>query len=90
MLNPEYSITYHNRVALNTDAVHTGVLVQSSPSMLNHLPKQDHTLLLWFDPEHAEDFTDHRGWDDRIELITSDDDLQMGRIYQLSPKKKRY
>jgi hypothetical protein len=48
---PEYSITYDKRVALNKDAIHIGSLVQSTPSMLDRLPKQYHKFLLLFDPE---------------------------------------
>lgn len=39
---PEYSITYDRRVVLHNDAIHIGSLVQSTPSMLDQLPKQYH------------------------------------------------
>jgi hypothetical protein len=67
------SITYDKRVALNKEAIHIGSLVQSTPSMLDRLPKQYHKFLLLFDPEHAEKLPDYRGCDHRIELITSED-----------------
>jgi len=58
-LHPEYSITYYKRVALNKDAIHIGSLVQSTPVMLDGLPKQYHKFLLLFDLEHAEKLPDH-------------------------------
>lgn len=45
-LHPEYSVTYDRRVALNKDAIHIGSLVQSTPYMLDHLPKKCHKFLL--------------------------------------------
>lgn len=69
-IHPEYSITYDKKVALHKDAIHIGSLVQSTPSMLDWLPKQYHKFLLLFDPEDAEKLPDHRGCDHRIELIT--------------------
>jgi len=88
-LHPEYSITYDKRVALNKDAVHIGALAQSSSSMLEKLPKCYHKYLLLFDPEHAEKLPDSRGCDHRIELITSEDKLRMGPIYQLSQEEEK-
>jgi len=88
-LHPEYSITYDKRVALNKDAIHIGSLVQSTPSMLDRLPKQYHKFLLLFDPEHVEKLPDSRGCDHRIELITSEDKLRMGPIYQLSQEEEK-
>jgi hypothetical protein len=88
-IHPEYSITYDKRVALNKDAIHIGSLVQSTPSMLDRLPKQYHKYVLLFDPEHAEKLPDHRGCDHRIELITSEDKLRMGPIYQVSQEEEK-
>jgi len=88
-IHPEYSITYDKRVALNKNAIHIGALVQNSPSMLERLPKQYHKFLLLFDPEHTEWLPDNRGCNHRIELITSEDKLQMGPIYQLSQEEEK-
>jgi hypothetical protein len=88
-IHPEYSITYDKKVALNKDGIHIGSLVQSTPSMLDRLPKQYHKFLLLFDPEHAEKLPDHRGCDHRIELTTSEEKLQMGPIYQLSQEEEK-
>jgi len=88
-IHPEYSVTYDRRVALNKDAIHICSLVQSMPSMLDRLPKQYHKFLLLFDLEHAEKLPDHRGCDHRIELTTSDDQLRMAPIYQLSQEKEK-
>jgi len=88
-IHPEYSITYDKKVALNKDAIHIGSLVQSTPSMLDQLPKQYYKFLLLFDPEHAEKLPDHRGCDHHIELITSEDRLRMGPIYQLSQEEEK-
>jgi hypothetical protein len=88
-LQPEYSITYDKRVPLNKDAIHIGSLVQSTPSLLDRLPKQYHTFLLLFDPEYAEKLPDHRGCDHQIELITSEDKLRMGPIYQVSQEEEK-
>ena len=74
---------------MNKDAIHIGSLVQSTPSMLNCLPKHYHKFLLLFDSEHAEKVQDHRGCDHRIELITSKDKLQMGPIYRLSQEQEK-
>jgi hypothetical protein len=86
-IHPEYSITYGKRVALNRDAIHIGFLVQNTPSILERLPKQYHEFLLLFDLEHAEKLPDHQGCDHWIELVTSEDQLRMGTIYQLSQKE---
>jgi len=86
-IHPEYSVTYDRRVALNKDAIHIGSLVQSTPSMLDRLPKQYHKFLLLFDPDHAEKLPDYTGCDNRIELTTSGDKLRMGPIYQLSQEE---
>jgi hypothetical protein len=88
-IHSEYGITYDKRVALNKDAIHIGSLVQSTPSMLDQLPKQYHKFLLLFDPEHAEKLPDHRGCDHRIVLIPSEDKLRMGPIYQLSQEEDK-
>jgi len=88
-IHPEYSITYNRRVALNKDGIHIGSSVQSTPSMLDRLPKQYHKFLLLFDPEHAEKLPDHRGCDPRIELIMSEYKLRMGPIYQLSQEEEK-
>jgi len=88
-LHPEYSITYDRKVALNKDAIHSGSIVQSTPSLLDRLPKQYHKFLLLFDPEHAEKLPDHRGCDHRIELTTTEDRLRMGPIYQLSQEEEK-
>jgi hypothetical protein len=88
-IHPEYSITYDRWVALNKDAIHIGSLVQSTPSMLDQLPKQYDKFLLLFNPEHAEKLPDHRGCDHRIKLITSEDKLRMGPIYQLSQEEEK-
>jgi len=88
-IHPEYSVTYDRRVALNNDAIHIGALVQNTPSMLQQLPKQYHKFLLLVDPEHAEKLPDHQGCDHRIKLITSEDKLRMGPIYQLSQEEEK-
>jgi len=88
-LHPEYSVTYDKRAALNKDAIHIASLVQSTPSMLERLPKQYHKFLLLFDPEYAETLPDHRGCDHCIELTTSEDKLRMGPIYQLSQEEEK-
>jgi len=88
-IHPKYSITYDKWVALNKDGIHIGTLGQSTPSMLDRLPKQYHKFLLLFDPEHAEKLPDHCGCDHRIELITSEDKLRMGPIYQLSQEEEK-
>jgi len=88
-LHPQYSITYDKRVALNPDAIHIGALVQTSSSMLEKLPKCYHKYLLLFEPEHAEKLPDNRGCDHKIELITSEDKLRMGPIYQLSQEEEK-
>ena len=88
-LHPEYSITYDKQVALDKDAIHIGALAQSSPSMLERLPRCYHKYLVLFDPEHAGKLPDNQGCDHRIELITSEDKLRMGPIYQLSQEEEK-
>jgi len=88
-IHPEYSITYDKRVALDKDAIHIGALVQNLSSMLERLPKCYDKYLLLFDPEHAEKLPDNRGCDHEIELITSEDKLRMGPIYQLSQEAQK-
>ena len=88
-LHPEYSNTYDKQVALNNDAIHIGAIAQSSPFMLERLPKCCHKYLLLFDPEHAEKLPHSRGCDHRIELITSVDKLRMGPIDQLSQQEEK-
>jgi len=88
-LHLEYSITYDKRVALNKDAIHIGALVESTPSMLERLPKQYHKFLLLFNPEHGEKLPDHRCCDHRIELTTTEDSLRMGPIYELSQEEEK-
>jgi hypothetical protein len=88
-IHPQYSITYDKRVALNKDAIHIGSLVQSIPSMLDRLPKHSPKFLLLFDLEHAEKLRDHRRCDHHIKLITSEDKLRMGPIYQLSQEEEQ-
>jgi len=57
--------------------------------MIGRLPIQNHKVLFLYDPEHAERLPDNRGCDHQIELITLDDKLRMGCIYQLSLEEER-
>jgi len=88
-LHPEYAITCDKREALDKNPIHIGALAQTSSSMLEKLPKCYHKYLLLFDLEHAEKLPDNRGCDHRIELITSEDKLRMGPIYQLSQEEEK-
>jgi len=76
-------------VALSKDAIHIGSLVQSSPSMLEKLPEVYHMYLLLFYPKHAEKLSDDQGCDHKIELITLEDKLRVGPIYQLSQEEEK-
>jgi hypothetical protein len=52
--------------------------------MLDRLPKQYHKFLSLFDLEYAKKHPNSRDCNHRIELITTEDKLCMGPIYQLS------
>jgi len=88
-LHPEYAITYDKRVALNREAIYIGAFTQMPIPILERLPKCYHKYLLLFDSEHAEKLPDSRGCDHRIELITSEEKLRMGPIYQLSQEEEK-
>jgi len=85
IIHPEYSITYHKRIALSDKAIHIGAVVQTSPAILSKLPTHYHKFLLLFDPEEAEKLPDNKGCDHHIELLGPEDKLRMGvRGYPLA------
>lgn len=57
--------------------------------MLDQFPKQYHKCLLFFNYEHAEKLPHSQGCDHWIELITSEENLRMGPIYQLSQQEEK-
>jgi len=88
-IRPGYEITYDTRVTLRPDAINIGAVVCNSPSLLQKLPKHNHKWLLLFDPKEAEKLSNHKESDHRIELISSEDQLGMGPIYQLSLEEEK-
>ena len=83
-IHPDYSITYDKSIALNDAAIHIGAIVRGNPSIAHRLPVHYHKFLPLFDPKEAEKLPDDKGCDHRIELLGTEDKLQMGPIYQLS------
>ena len=84
----EYSTTYDEKVVLKLNAIHIGSLLWNITSIKDKLPSHYHNYLLLFDPEDAEKLLDSRDCDHKIELVTSEDKLRMGPIYQLSQEEE--
>jgi len=88
-IDPEYSVTYDRRIALNNAAIHIGAIVMSNPSIAQKQPIHYHTFLHLFDPNKAEKLPDNKGCDHRIELLGAEDKPRMGPIYQLSLEEEK-
>ena len=89
-IHPDYSITYENKVSLKSDAINIGSLIRNIPSMKNTLQVHYRRYLFSFDPELAEQLTDIRGCNHRIEVTTSKDKPHMGRIYESSQEEEKF
>ena len=88
-IDPEYAITYDKRTAINDNAIPTGAIVMSNPSVAQKIPAHYHKFLLLFDPKESEKLRDNKGCDHRIELLDPEDKLRMGTIYQLSQEEEK-
>jgi len=61
----------------------------SNPSIVQKLPTHYHKFSLLFDPKESEKLPDNNGCDQRIELLRTEDQLQMGPIYQMSQEEEK-
>jgi hypothetical protein len=79
-INPGYSITYDNSVALRPDAIHIEAVIFSNPESLKKISLQYHKWLLLFDPKESEKLPDNKECDYRIGLKTAEANLRTGPI----------
>ena len=88
--HPEWKIDYDDRIMFREDAINIGsVTFNATKQLAEKLPPQYHKWLLLFDPQESEKLPKHGPHDHEINLKTTDDQVKVGPIYQLSREEER-